>query len=276
MVPHTITHSLLGAAAAAGLLATGAIFGSHFGSGHKVVVHAQHVAPVTAAAPAKASDTTPTATGNTLLPGIDVSHYQGLVDWASVASDGVRFAYAKATEGDSYVDKQFGNNLRGTTTNGIRVGAYHVFSMDDDPTAQVKHFLSVASIRSGMLPPAIDIEKASSSDDDLFRKRVQAWLMAFSRETGCIPMIYVSTSTWENHVEHAVADIPHLLWISHPTDGKRPPDIKDWQLWQHSFSGKVKGVSGNVDLDSLRGSEPVMERMLLKIDPATGKCRQVG
>lgn len=66
--------------------------------------------------------------------------------------------------------------------------------------------------------------------------------------------------------------MPHILWITHPTDSQRDPGISGWTFWQHSFAGKVAGISGNVDLDYFAGTETALDRILIRLDPATGRC----
>lgn len=137
----------------------------------------------------------PSATDNTRLPGIDVSHYQGSVDWPRVGDTGIRFAFAKATEGVTCVDKQFARNASGATSAGLRIGAYHTFFFDDDPSAQVAHLLSVAPLQSGMLPHAVDIKAVPKGQRDKFQTAVQDWLEAYQSENGCTPAIYANLST---------------------------------------------------------------------------------
>jgi lysozyme len=79
--------------------------------------------------------------------GIDVSHYNGLVDWFAVAGSEVKFAFAKATEGASLVDSEFANNWKGMGDAGILRGAYHFARPGGDPEVQAVHFASVVGPR---------------------------------------------------------------------------------------------------------------------------------
>src|SRR5215472_10861520 len=99
----------------------------------------------------------------TTLPGIDVSHYQGTIDWASVRTAGIVFAYAKATEGITYTDPLFTNNWSAMKAAGVVRGAYLFFHSNDDPTAEADHYLSVVgTIAPGDLPPMLDVEVTDS------------------------------------------------------------------------------------------------------------------
>jgi lysozyme len=92
--------------------------------------------------------------------GIDVSHYQGAINWRAVAHDHVTFAYIKATEGADTRDARFARNWRGAQSAGLRVGAYHYFNFCRSGRAQAANFLA-ATPRGGALPPAVDLEPPS-------------------------------------------------------------------------------------------------------------------
>ena len=107
-------------------------------------------APMVAAPPAGA------------LPGIDVSHHQGAIDWSQVAGAGTRFAFAKATEGRSYVDPTYATNKAGAALSGVVFGAYHFARPDDtanDAILEADHFVDVALLEPGDLVPVLDIER---------------------------------------------------------------------------------------------------------------------
>src|SRR5258708_2072806 len=101
----------------------------------------------------------------TTTPGIDVSHYQGFVNWGNVKSAGMAFAFAKATEGMSVSDNKFAVNWPGIKNAGLVRGAYHFFHASQDATAQANFFLdalqSAGGLLPGDLPPVIDFENGS-------------------------------------------------------------------------------------------------------------------
>src|ERR1700677_3355012 len=94
------------------------------------------------------------------VPGIDVSHYQGDIDWHAVAASGVKFAYIKATEGAAYIDPSFAQNVVGAQAAGVLVGVYH-FLTAGDWLAQASNFLETAraQLSGPILPSALDIEE---------------------------------------------------------------------------------------------------------------------
>src|SRR5689334_1580650 len=89
------------------------------------------------------------------VQGIDVSHYQGVIDWNQVAEAGTAFVFIKATEGTSYVDPQFQDNWSGAKAAGLLRGAYHFFQPGEDPQQQAEYFLSVVQTVPGDLPPVL-------------------------------------------------------------------------------------------------------------------------
>ena len=90
--------------------------------------------------------------------GVDVSSYQGTVDWHVLASQGVDFAFIKATEGSLLQDKQFASNWKGSLEAGVRPGAYHFLSYDSPGETQADNFISMVPVTDGALPPVVDIE----------------------------------------------------------------------------------------------------------------------
>jgi GH25 family lysozyme M1 (1,4-beta-N-acetylmuramidase) len=102
------------------------------------------------------------ATGAT-LEGVDVSVYDGTVDWSQVKSSGRAFGIAKATEGTSIVDAQFSKNWAAMKSAGVVRSAYHFFHCDSDPATQASFFLGVmGALQPGDLPPSLDFEDTTT------------------------------------------------------------------------------------------------------------------
>lgn len=190
--------------------------------------------------------------------GIDVSFYQGKIQWDQVKQDGVGFAYAKATGGLTRVDPEFVNNWHGMREAGILRGAYHFFYAAEDATAQAKHFVgTVKTLRPHDLPPMLDVEITDHAPKAAIIKGVLMWLQVVEQELGRRPIIYSDLSFANEYLTDAkLANYP--LWIAEY--GVTEPTIpqtwqgKPWLIWQHSSHGKVKGINGNVDLDVWNGS----------------------
>jgi len=91
-----------------------------------------------------------------------VSAYQGRIDWTRVAEDHIRFAYIKADEGVTLVDRDFARNWAGAASAGVRRGAYQFFSLCDPGITQAQSFLRTVPRDAGALPPAVDLELAGN------------------------------------------------------------------------------------------------------------------
>jgi len=190
------------------------------------------------------------------VQGIDVSHFQGNVDWRRVKNAGVAFAFAKATDGTAFVDPAFEGNWSGIKAAGLIRGAYHFFRADQDPVVQANHFLQITKIASGDMPPVIDVEITSNSDDATLVDGVNAWLDTIAQETGVKPMIYTLASFCNAHLNNQFGSYP--LWVANygVTSPKLPAGWANWNFWQHSQGGTIDGVTGNVDLNYFNGTLP--------------------
>jgi lysozyme len=190
----------------------------------------------------------------TKIQGIDVSHFQGTVNWQEVKQAGMKFAIVKATEGQTSVDSQFTNNWQNIKAAGLLRGAYHFFDAGIDGTAQARHFLQIAPVAAGDLPPVIDVEAAASANNATILQEVQNWLNTVEQALNRLPMIYTTASFWNSHLNHNFGNYP--LWVAEygVTVPKIPAGWSNWQFWQYSQSGKVIGVTGSVDMDYFNGS----------------------
>jgi lysozyme len=191
------------------------------------------------------------------ITGIDVSHVQGTVDWAKVKAAGVSFAFAKASEGETYVDPQFSANWNGMKDAGIVRGAYAFFVAGEDPTKQATHFLAQLQLESGDLPPVVNIEtKGSSTETDAtLVANLKTYLNVIEKATGGKPMIYTGAAFWNAHGDESFGDYP--LWVAEyeVEEPKVPKGWDGWTFWQHTQAGKTDGVEGDVDQDNF--AEPL-------------------
>lgn len=205
--------------------------------------------------------------GPSRVDGIDVSHWQGDIDWNQVYGDGYRFAFCKASGGVSVVDSEFEDNMQNGTAAGVYMGPYH-FAHPESNTAldEVDHFLNVAGdyITDGYLRPVLDLE---SGDGDLTWEELSAWADTWMSEvearTGVEPLIY--TGWYRDYLEPYMAN--YDLWVAYWTyDSSGEPETgiwDDWTVWQYSDEGSVSGISGNVDLDVYDGNMDQLENELL-------------
>jgi lysozyme len=185
------------------------------------------------------------------IPGIDVSDWQGNVNWSAVANDNMSYGITKATEGTSFIAETFSKNWSAIQKAGLVRGAYHFFRAKESGRAQAEKFLSVVKISRGDFPPVLDIESSDGVDSATIRHRMVEWLDIVEKETKRKPIIYTFPTFWErigNYTEFAT----YPLWIAHYTSDSQPfvPGGWDtWTLWQYTDRGSVSGVQGGVDVN---------------------------
>ena len=180
--------------------------------------------------------------------GIDVSHHQGKIDWGLVAADRIAFAYVKASEGTSVVDARFEANAAGASRAGLRVGAYHFFSLCGPGNVQARTFLAAAPPDAHQLAPALDVEFQTSCPKPPGRAQVMAQVQAFLtvvEKAWGRPVLIYTNDDFNRH--YPVRGLGRPLWI--PRYGHRPPTVPAWVIWQSSEGATLDGVTGPVDLD---------------------------
>lgn len=187
--------------------------------------------------------------------GIDVSHFQGSVDWAAARAGGIVFGFAKATEGRSEVDPEFAANWSAMREAGVVRGAYHFFDPDVDAEAQADHFIATVQLAPGDLPPALDIEVTDGVSRAGIDADIRVWLQKVEAAYGVTPIVYSDVSFLEDYLASGFSAYP--LWIARYSDDApdAPGDWDAWTFWQWSQSGTVAGVSGAVDRDVYVGTE---------------------
>lgn len=195
------------------------------------------------------------------LFGIDVSHHQDVIDWDKVAGTGVVFAFLKATEASTLVDRQFSFNWKETKKNGIVRGSYHFFRPRSPVEKQISNFLAVqGKLEVGDLPPVLDLEVPDSWRSLSLKKRiaiVRQWLDAVETALGIRPIIYLSSSFPADVLGSDPFLKDYLLWVANykVSKPKVPAPWINWNFWQYSETGRVTGVpTGAVDLNYFQGS----------------------
>jgi GH25 family lysozyme M1 (1,4-beta-N-acetylmuramidase) len=193
--------------------------------------------------------------------GIDVSHWQGAIDWAKVRAAGKTFAFAKATEGIGWKDDAYARNKAGAMAQGIVFGAYHFARPgSNNPATEADWFVDTAGFQHGMLIPALDLEVTGGLGTTALTAWVKAWLQRVDQRLGVKPMIYTSPSFWRSYVGDSrwFADNGYaILWVAHW--GVTSPSVPgsnwgghSWTFWQYTSDGSVPGISGRVDLNRYR------------------------
>ena len=198
------------------------------------------------------------------LEGVDVSKWQGTIDYAAVAAAGKSFVIAKATEGIGYTDPNWAKNRANATAAGLKVTGYHFARPDGNPTMPVEEadwFVSQLGVTAGMIVPALDLERSGGMSPSTLQAWVGAWLGEVYRKTGVRPMIYTSPSFWHTYLNNTsmFADQGYtVLWIAHwfvdhPSVPASNWGSHGWTFWQYDDCGRVPGIAGCVDVDRFNG-----------------------
>jgi GH25 family lysozyme M1 (1,4-beta-N-acetylmuramidase) len=224
-------------------------------------------APGALPAPTPTPLPTPTPTPNpNFTEGIDVSHWQNVIDWSLVRAAGKRFAYIKASESTDFVDWMYATNKAQAQAAGLYVGAYHFAgpdAMPGDAIAEADHFVATAGLTRGDLLPVLDLEKTGGLSTVDLQAWVAAYLDRIYQLTGVRGVIYVSPSFWKNYMGDATwfaTNGYRVLWIAHWTTSADPTlpaggwGGNGWTFWQYTSDGAVPGITGRVDLNRYNGT----------------------
>lgn len=222
----------------------------------------------------------PSAAYASTEPGVDTSHYQHApsLDWSAVRASGIRFAFLKATEGSTYNDPWFAADWTATAKVGIYRGAYHFARPSVGSAAsQASHFVKTIGVQTGRgtLPPVLDLEATGGLSSSQLITWTRNWLEAVEQLTGRTPIIYVSPAFWKYNLANSTAFHAYPLWIanygvSQPTV---PGGWPTWTFWQGSSTGRVKGISGDVDTDTFNGSLTQLQKLALDDVPVATTLR---
>jgi GH25 family lysozyme M1 (1,4-beta-N-acetylmuramidase) len=188
--------------------------------------------------------------------GIDVSHWQGTINWPQVLSQGVGFAFIKATEGTSYVDPQFARNWQQSINNYILRGAYHFGRPGYNAVTQARHFVNTFTPAAWDLFGVLDFEVSDGQTPAQCWSWVQAFVAEYRRLVGSPPMIYCSPGLWSSLLGNPTNNLGCPLWVAHwgVSTPSLPRAWSRWAFWQWTSTGRVAGITGNVDYDYFNGS----------------------
>ena len=200
------------------------------------------------------------------IHGIDVSKYQGSINWSLVRGmedGGVKlgFVFMKATEGLDRVDVRFERNWAAAKKVGMVRGAYHFFNPYKSGEEQAEHFIEQVKLEKGDLPPVLDIETIGTVRERDLRKRAKAFLNALEAHYHVKPIIYTSVKFYEHRLGDEFDEYP--LWVAHYLQFDAPRINRNWQIWQHSEKGQVSGIKGKVDFNVFNGDSVQFKSLVI-------------
>ena len=194
--------------------------------------------------------------------GIDVAAHQHPggtpIDWSKVRSDGQSFAFVKATEGGDWVNPHYVQDIQAANAAGLKTGAYHYARPAGDAKTQAANFAAqIALAPNQTLPPALDIEVTEGKSAAQLEQWIEDFTSELKRLTGRTPMIYTYKYFWMGQMNNSqkFSDMP--LWLAAYQD-QAPEAVGGWNelsFWQRSGSGKVAGISTDVDMNLFNGSK---------------------
>lgn len=202
-----------------------------------------------------------------IVQGIDLSHNNGPVNYNTLVSDGVSFAFCKASQGTGFIDPMFQTNYASLTNAGIMMGPYHFFEFENaSAEAQADNFLKckVDFSRQGILPPVADIEWQASNalnqyiidNQTACVQQIRDWLSIVAAATGRMPIIYTNANFWHDYLGDPSGFEQYPLWIAAYQKAQPviPPGWQQYAIWQFSGSGGISSVSGPVDRNKFNGT----------------------
>lgn len=198
--------------------------------------------------------------------GIDISHFQGEVNWNELISEGLDFVAIKATQGTEYSQSSYyTDNINNARSAGLIAGGYHFFTGNENGADQAKYFLQVANPQPGDLLPMLDLEQTNGASGNVIASEALDWLTTVEKAINQKPFLY-TTASFFSEIGNPSGFENYPLWVaeygvSSPT---LPAGWSLYTIWQHSQSGQVSGISGDVDMDSFNGSSSVLEKFRIQ------------
>lgn len=198
--------------------------------------------------------------------GIDVSHYQGKIDWEKVEkiqdSFPVSFVFVRATAGTIKVDRQFRKNWELSQSKGFIRGAYHYYRPNENSLFQADNFIKTVQLQKGDLPPVLDIEDIPRIQSmDSLKLGLRKWLRRVGQHYGVKPIIYSGESFYNEHLYNEFSE--YTCWVANYNYHVEYID-NDWGFWQFTDKGSVYGIKEFVDINIFNGSKKELLQLVKK------------
>lgn len=193
--------------------------------------------------------------------GVDVSAYQGEIDFKELAKNDIDFCFIKATEGSSFVDKKFAQNYTNAQKTNLYIGAYHFFSFESSGKQQADHFIKNVGTINNMLPPVVDLEfygdyfKNKPSKQDV-QKELNDFLSAIYKHYKKLPIIYATKESYDDYLSGEYKE--YDIWIRNVINYPSLSDEKKWTFWQYTNRARLNGYSGRekyIDVNVFNGTK---------------------
>lgn len=204
------------------------------------------------------------------VTGIDVSAYQGEIDWKTLSAEDIFFVFIKATEGSTFVDEKFDYNFKEAAKTSLAVGAYHFFSYDSSGKTQAENFISNVTPFKGMLPPVIDLEFYGDKADfppqrDKVEKELKTMLTLLEEHYGQKPVIYATEKSYDLYLSDDYKE--YDIWIRNVISKPKLSDDRNWTFWQFTNRERLDGYKGEekyIDMNIFNGDTEKWSEYLKK------------
>lgn len=181
------------------------------------------------------------------VEGIDVSRYQGEIDWSRVMEGNqISYVYLKATEGETLLDRTYKKNLAEARRVGLRVGSYHFYRPNSNWKRQLRNLVKHVRVSEQQLVPIIDIEVRGRVSAERFIRDLKRFVVEVEKHYGCKPMLYTYQNFYNKHLVGHFESYP-LMIARYRTEAPALDDGAEFVMWQYTDSGFVDGVNGCVD-----------------------------
>ncbi len=193
--------------------------------------------------------------------GVDVSHYQGEINWETLSENNIDFAFIKATEGSTYVDECFEYNWNEALKTKLHIGAYHFFSFESEGKSQAENFIANVPKTDGTLPPVIDIEfygdieKAPPKKEEITAE-LDILIETLSDHYGRTPIIYTTQKCYKLYISNGYEACD--IWIRDVIMTPSLSDGRNWTFWQYTDREMLDGYNGEekfIDMNVFNGSK---------------------
>lgn len=199
--------------------------------------------------------------------GIDISHYQGNIDWEKLGSSRetdfpLHFIFMKATEGGDHGDDTFKQNFDKARAHGFIRGAYHFFTPRTDALKQADFFIRTVKLGKGDLPPVLDVELTGKKSKQDLQRSIKRWLDRVEAHYGVKPILYTSYKFKTRYLDDPQFD-EYPYWIAHYYVDSVKYEGK-WHFWQHTDIGAVPGIHHDVDLNVFNGTLDELRQLTIR------------
>ena len=197
--------------------------------------------------------------------GIDISRYQGKIDWEELKRNNpketpIYFVYMKASEGKDLRDPKFKSNWKKAKDHGFMRGAYHYFTEGSTGSMQANMFIKNVTLEKGDLPPMVDVEEVPK-DKEAFNIELKGLILALEGHYGIKPIIYSSPEYRKKYLNDKFYD-NYPYWVAHYYVDK--PDTDRWDIWQYTDNEEIPGIGHKVDMNLFNGNLDKLKGMTVK------------